>query len=80
MKKDIIINIIALFFEKLITVALIFYSEGMIARLLTPEAYGQWIYSVNFILLLSSLALVIGSEISVVSLACLLYTSPSPRD
>lgn len=69
MKKDIIINIIALFFEKLITVALIFYSEGMIARLLTPEAYGQWIYSVNFILLLSSLALVIGSEISVVSLA-----------
>lgn len=69
MKKDIIINIIALFFEKLITVALIFYSEGMIARLLTSEAYGQWIYSVNFILLLSSLALVIGSEISVVSLA-----------
>lgn len=69
MKKDIIINIIALFFEKLITVALIFYSEGMIARLLTPEAYGQWIYSVNFILLLSSLALVIGSEISVVALA-----------
>lgn len=69
MKKDIAINIIALFFEKLITVALIFYSEGMIARLLTPEAYGQWIYSVNFILLLSSLALVIGSEISVVALA-----------
>lgn len=69
MRRDIIFNILALFFEKLITVTLIFYSEGMIARLLSPNEYGQWIYSVNFILLLSSLTLVVGSEISVVALS-----------
>lgn len=69
MNKDIIRNVLFLFLEKVITIILVFYSEGMIARMLSVEEYGQWIYSVNFVLLLSSLSLIVGSEISVVSLA-----------
>lgn len=69
MDKKIIKNITTLFLEKIITIILVFYSEGMIARMLSIEEYGQWIYSVNFILLLSALTLVVGSEVSVVSLA-----------
>lgn len=69
MKKDIIQNIFFLFLEKLITIFLVFYTEGTIAKVLSISEYGQWVYSVNFILLLSSLTLVVGSEVSTVALA-----------
>lgn len=69
MKKDIIQNIFFLFLEKLITIFLVFYTEGTIAKVLSISEYGQWVYSVNFILLLSSLTLVVGSEVSTVALS-----------
>ncbi|MFL4411640.1 oligosaccharide flippase family protein [Citrobacter portucalensis] len=62
-------NIIWLILEKIVTLSLIFYSEGLIARSLTKELYGQWIYSLNLVTLLSSIALIAGAEVAVPTLS-----------
>lgn len=67
--NPVIINISWLLFEKLFTVALIFWSEGLIARSLTTYNYGQWIYALNLVTLLSSAALIAGAEVSVPALS-----------
>ncbi|MDH0026909.1 oligosaccharide flippase family protein [Aeromonas caviae] len=66
---DILKNVIFLLFEKAAFIALIFYSEAVISRTLGVEDYGKWFYSVNFMLLVSSLALVVGTEIVVPALS-----------
>lgn len=63
--KEIIWNIIWLVLEKLFAVVMVFVAEGMIARSLSIEDYGKWLYSVNLVLLLSSLSLVVPAQISV---------------
>lgn len=65
MRRTITINILWLVLEKLISIALIFYAEGLIARILDPIDYGKWIYSINLVLLLSSLSLIVGAEVLV---------------
>ncbi|KLQ16130.1 oligosaccharide flippase family protein, partial [Citrobacter braakii] len=62
-------NIFWLVSEKIVTLSLIFYSEGLIARSLTKELYGQWIYSLNLVTLLSSIALIAGAEVAVPALS-----------
>lgn len=66
---DIIKNIIFLLLEKLLTVGLVFFSEGVISHFLGIEAYGKWIYSVNFIIILSSISLVASSEVIIPALS-----------
>ncbi|MCV3285907.1 hypothetical protein [Aeromonas veronii] len=66
---DIIKNIAFLFVEKLVFIALIFYSEAIISRALGVQDYGKWLYSVNLVILVSSLALVVGSEVTVPALS-----------
>ena len=65
MHKQIAINIFWLVLEKIITIILFFYAEGIIARLLSQQDYGKWLYSVNLVLLLSSLNLIVGAEVVV---------------
>jgi len=48
---------------------MIFYSEGMIARLLSNYQYGQWVYTLNLVTLMSSLALIAGAEVAVPALS-----------
>jgi O-antigen/teichoic acid export membrane protein len=64
----IIINIILLLFEKSVMVGLVFFCEALISRVLGVSLYGKWIYSINTVILLSSLALIAGSEIVVPAL------------
>lgn len=66
---DIIKNVAFLFVEKLVFIALIFYSEAIISRVLGVQDYGKWLYSVNLVILVSSLALVVGSEVTVPALS-----------
>lgn len=67
--KVILTNILWLILEKGLTIALVFVSEGVTSQILGIEQYGKWIYSVNFILLLSSLALMAGSEVIIPALS-----------
>ena len=69
MHKQIVSNIFWLIAEKIITIILVFYVEGVIARLLSQPDYGKWIYSVNLVLLLSSLSLIVGAEVLVPTLS-----------
>lgn len=69
MHKQIVSNIFWLIAEKIITIILVFYVEGVIARLLSQQDYGKWIYSVNLVLLLSSLSLIVGAEVLVPTLS-----------
>ena len=69
MHKQIVSNIFWLVAEKIITIILVFYVEGVIARLLSQQDYGKWIYSVNLVLLLSSLSLIVGAEVLVPTLS-----------
>ncbi|MEX9912189.1 oligosaccharide flippase family protein [Providencia huaxiensis] len=69
MNKKILLNISWLIAEKGITILLVFWSEGLIARILTIEQYGQWTYSLNIVILASSIALISGAEIAVPSLS-----------
>ncbi|ECI3707587.1 hypothetical protein DK762_12495 [Salmonella enterica subsp. houtenae] len=62
-------NIAWLIFEKLITLSLVFYSEGLITRTLSVEQYGQWIYALNLVTLISSVALISGAEITIPALS-----------
>ncbi|ECI4937796.1 hypothetical protein DSQ81_19295, partial [Salmonella enterica subsp. arizonae] len=62
-------NISWLIFEKLITLSLVFYSEGIITRALSVEQYGQWIYALNLVTLISSVALIAGAEITIPALS-----------
>lgn len=62
-------NIAWLIFEKLITLSLVFYSEGLITRALSVEQYGQWIYALNLVTLISSVALISGAEITIPALS-----------
>lgn len=64
----IITNITLLLFEKLVTVGLVFFSEGLTSRLLGVSLYGKWLYSINTIILLSSVVLVVGAEVVVPAL------------
>ncbi|MFM5422553.1 hypothetical protein ACET8S_06775 [Aeromonas veronii] len=66
---DILKNVVFLLFEKAAFIVLIFYSEAVISRTLGVEDYGKWFYAVNFVLLVSSLALVVGTEIVVPALS-----------
>lgn len=63
LSSDIFRNILWLLTEKVYFVALIFLSEAMISRTLGVTDYGKWIYSVNWIIVVSSIALVSGSEV-----------------
>ena len=69
MHKQVVSNIFWLVAEKIITIILVFYVEGVIARLLSQQDYGKWIYSVNLVLLLSSLSLIVGAEVLVPTLS-----------
>lgn len=69
MHKQIVSNIFWLIAEKIITIILVFYVEGVIARLLSQQDYGKWIYSINLVLLLSSLSLIVGAEVLVPTLS-----------
>lgn len=69
MHKQVVSNIFWLVVEKIITIILVFYVEGVIARLLSQQDYGKWIYSVNLVLLLSSLSLIVGAEVLVPTLS-----------
>lgn len=69
MRKQIVLNIFWLIVEKIITVLLVFYVEGVIARLLPQQDYGKWIYSINLVLLLSSLSLIVGAEVLIPTLS-----------
>ena len=69
MHKQVVSNIFWLVAEKIITIILVFYVEGVIARLLSQPDYGKWIYSVNLVLLLSSLSLIVGAEVLVPTLS-----------
>lgn len=62
-------NIAWLIFEKLITLSLVFYSGGLITRTLSVEQYGQWIYALNLVTLISSVALISGAEITIPALS-----------
>ncbi|WP_105461482.1 oligosaccharide flippase family protein [Escherichia coli] len=65
----VLLNIYWLMSEKILTVGLIFYAEGLIAKLLTKYQYGEWIYSLNLVTLISSLALIVGAEVAVPALS-----------
>ncbi|MFB3632138.1 oligosaccharide flippase family protein [Escherichia coli] len=65
----VLLNIYWLMSEKILTVGLIFYAEGLIAKLLTKYQYGEWIYSLNLVTLISSLALIAGAEVAVPALS-----------
>ena len=69
MHKQIVSNIFWLVAEKIITIILVFYVEGIIARLLSQQDYGKWVYSINLVLLLSSLSLIVGAEVLVPTLS-----------
>lgn len=69
MRRQIVLNIFWLILEKIITIILVFYVEGIIARLLSHQDYGKWIYSINLVLLLSSLSLIVGAEVMVPTLS-----------
>jgi O-antigen/teichoic acid export membrane protein len=64
----IITNISILLFEKAVTVGLVFFCEGIISRLLGVSLYGKWLYSINTIIVLSSIVLIAGSEVVVPAL------------
>ncbi|MGE1852720.1 hypothetical protein ACMFGU_00715 [Morganella morganii] len=66
---DIIKNITSLLLEKLLTIVLIFYTEGLISHYLGVELYGKWIYSINIIIILSSIALIASSEVIIPALS-----------
>ncbi len=68
-KNPIFGNIVWLVFEKLITICIVFYAEGLVAKILTTEQYGEWVYSLNFVTLVSSVALVSGAEVAVPALS-----------
>ncbi|WP_128296975.1 hypothetical protein [Aeromonas caviae] len=63
--SDILKNVFLLFLEKAIFIAIVFYCEALISRVLGVQIYGKWIYAVNLVLLVSSLTLIVGSEIVV---------------
>lgn len=62
-------NIAWLISEKLYFVILIFLGEGIISRALGVNDYGKWIYSLNIIIIISSVALIAGSEVMVPALS-----------
>ncbi|QXY86078.1 hypothetical protein EWI73_20235 [Salmonella bongori] len=62
-------NILWLISEKLYFVILIFFGEGLISRTLGVNDYGKWIYSLNIIIIISSVALIAGSEVMVPALS-----------
>ncbi|MEZ6961517.1 MULTISPECIES: oligosaccharide flippase family protein [unclassified Aeromonas] len=64
----IIINVSILLFEKMVTIGLVFFCEGIISHLLGVSLYGKWLYSLNTVILLSSVALIAGSEVVVPAL------------
>lgn len=67
--RDIAHNILILCLEKIATIILIFYSEGLISRALGIESYGQWLYSLNFIIAISSIVLIAGAEVAIPALS-----------
>lgn len=67
--NDIVINIIWLVLEKLYFIILVFLCEGLISRTLGVSDYGKWIYAINTIIIISSIALVAGSEVMVPALS-----------
>jgi len=69
LSNEIIINVFWLLIEKILTIGLIFYAEGLIAKILTKHEYGQWVYSLNLVTLISSIALIAGAEVAVPSLS-----------
>ncbi|MFW2177858.1 MULTISPECIES: oligosaccharide flippase family protein [unclassified Moraxella] len=69
MKKQIAQNVFWLICEKIITIILVFYVEGVISGLLSKADYGKWIYSINLVLLLGSLSLIVGAEVLVPTLS-----------
>lgn len=64
----VITNIIVLLFEKVVTVGLVFFCEGVISKLLGVSSYGKWLYSINAIIIVSSVALIAGTEVVVPAL------------
>ncbi|GJC04257.1 hypothetical protein KAM385_12860 [Aeromonas hydrophila] len=64
----IITNVSILLLEKMATIALVFFCEGVISNLLGVSLYGKWLYSLNAIILLSSVTLIAGSEVVVPAL------------
>ncbi|MDU3422221.1 MAG: hypothetical protein E7F43_10870, partial [Streptococcus sp.] len=67
--SDIFKNIIWLIIEKMYFVILVFLSEAMISRSLGVTDYGKWVYSVNWVVVVSSVALVAGSEVLIPALS-----------
>jgi len=55
-------------FEKVVTVGLVFFCEGVISKLLGVSSYGKWLYSINAIIIVSSVALIAGTEVVVPAL------------
>ncbi|MFQ2274530.1 hypothetical protein [Aeromonas hydrophila] len=64
----IITNVSTLLFEKMVTIGLVFFCEGVISNLLGVSLYGKWLYSLNALVLLSSVTLIAGSEVVVPAL------------
>ena len=64
----IITNVSILLFEKMVTIGLVFFCEGVISHLLGVSLYGKWLYSLNAVILLSSVTLIAGSEVVVPAL------------
>ena len=48
----IITNVSILLFEKMVTIGLVFFCEGVISHLLGVSLYGKWLYSLNAVILL----------------------------
>lgn len=67
--SDIFKNIIWLIAEKMYFVILVFLSEAIISRSLGVTDYGKWVYSVNWVVVVSSVALVAGSEVLIPALS-----------
>ncbi|MGA4502098.1 oligosaccharide flippase family protein [Citrobacter portucalensis] len=67
--SDIFKNIVWLIAEKMYFVVLVFLSEAMISRSLGVTDYGKWVYSVNWVVIVSSVALVAGSEVLIPALS-----------
>lgn len=67
--SDIFKNIIWLIIEKMYFVILVFLSEAMISRSLGVTDYGKWVCSVNWVVVVSSVALVAGSEVLIPALS-----------
>lgn len=67
--NDIFKNIIWLICEKIYYIILVFSGEGLISRTLGVTDYGKWLYSINLLIIISSIALVAGSEVMVPALS-----------